>query len=326
MSGDGSGDGGGSGNTAGLKETPIDDPFMVYRGVPEYTHVSLPYVQDQVANMTSQEWFSYDYYYRMTSPYDPGQARNLVDLNTDGTGEMRTHAPASSDTTAFKARWFDFYAGIYNFYHVLACRYTVSVENLTNEPLHAYLMFFNDDLPPAGATNQDMACWHGVQHRHLAPVGYGMNTNGFAITNYLAGADNTDTLNIETSDVTGDSYSGASNNMISHPGNKITQFQGVYRPGDFRREIRLDQDVENWTTTSTNPLLPERMLIRLKPDNDAVRTTTAVNAGDNFKARVIVKFEYLVEFKELKTGLRYPVQTQPLTVTINQDPQVTGIP
>lgn len=314
MSGSG-GDGEGSGNAAGLKETPIDDPFMVYRGIPEHTHVSLPHYYDILTDSSTEEFFAHDQYFRMTSPYDCVRSRITVDSNA-GAGTMNVSNQGTDGASVQNARWYQFYAGMYKYYTVLACRWSVMVENLSNEPLHVYSMYYNQDLPPTGATNIDMQAWSGVKHERLAPVSYAIDTRGFVDTNYQPNTANTSDQNFETGAVTGDTYNYRSGNHVSHPGTKMCIMSDVYRPGDFRREIRLDSDVENWTAVTTNPILPEMMLIRIKPDNDAVRLNSAENAGDNFKYRTQVKLEYLVEFKELDVSLRYPVQAQPITVTL----------
>ncbi|ETO99975.1 hypothetical protein F441_22600 [Phytophthora nicotianae CJ01A1] len=45
------GDGGGSGNAQGLKETPIDDPYIVYRGPSDHTFANLPYSETRQVNI-----------------------------------------------------------------------------------------------------------------------------------------------------------------------------------------------------------------------------------------------------------------------------------
>ena len=57
----------GSGNDAGLKETPVDDPFNIQRGPPDYSFATLPYVQD--FTVSAPRWKT-QHTYRMTSPYD----------------------------------------------------------------------------------------------------------------------------------------------------------------------------------------------------------------------------------------------------------------
>ncbi|KAE9170349.1 hypothetical protein PF005_g27588, partial [Phytophthora fragariae] len=131
----GEADGGGSGNAPGLKETPIDDPYVVYRGPPDYTFCSLPYIQQRYSS--AGDTYSTDYVFRMTSPYDVRQEMVAGDVNV-GAGVM--NVDTESDTGTVSARWFDYYAGMYKYYHVIGCKYDIFIENLKTDPLWAYLM------------------------------------------------------------------------------------------------------------------------------------------------------------------------------------------
>ena len=44
-------------------------------------------------------------------------------------------------------------------------------------------------------------------------------------------------------------------------------------------------------------------------------TDQASSAGRTIRFKLTIRLEYLVEFKELKDELKWPVSTQPLTVT-----------
>lgn len=310
----GSGDGAGSGNNLGLKETPIDDVINVSRGPPDYTFASLPY-------MSTRKYFDSTIYtadlaFRMTSPYDCYvQATNAA---IGGTASGSTlPQPAEPDPTANKARWFDYYSGIYKYYHVVACRYNIYVENLSAEPLWAHLMFYNNDLPPQGATNEDIMLWKGVKTQYLVPHYRAvLNTGSIStVETEQPIANMNDEMNEADAATFGTSNYQTGNHVTSRSGHVSTSFSGTYRPGDFKREIILDSDVENWTAINTNPSLTERLLIRLKPDNPGLDAVAA--RGDTVHAKIIVKLEYLVEFKELVAGLRWPVQRQPLTVTVS---------
>ena len=107
------------------------------------------------------------------------------------------------------------------------------------------------------------------------------------------------------------------NNINSQVSKATCTMMGEYRTGDFNREIRLDSEVENWTLTNTNPALPEYLVIRCKGNWDAISQNDGNNYGDDLKYRIRIHTSYLVEFKELKDGLKWPVADQPLSVTIN---------
>ncbi|KAL8019083.1 putative parvovirus coat protein VP1 [Plasmopara halstedii] len=280
-------DGGGSGNGQGLKETPVDDPYVVYRGPPDYTFCSLPYVEarQNLLNATS----SPDAIWRMTSVYDCRVETTFVDINV-GAGIQLVSNEAEAGQR--KARWFDYYSSLYNYYHVVGCRWYVMIENLSGEPF-----------------------WPGVKYKYcdrrfLAITTAGQVEQGEGgVNEQLDEAMTPQPLDVfeTTNHVTGNVGSG-----------KVT-FQDEYRPGDFKREIRLDSQVENWTTVATNPALPEKLLIRIKPTNERTQTNSVLNAGDTLRYKIVAKLNYLVEFKELKTELRYPVVRQPLTITLNSN-------
>lgn len=314
-------DGEGSGNAAGLRETPVDRPWHVFRGPPNETFASLPFVRESITSWSNLG--AYDHIYRMTSVYDCSQDLLASDYNTNSTGVLNIVTIDSNDTAQRQARWFDFYSGMYSYYHVLGCRYKITVENLSMEPLYAHLMFANEVVPPIHATNDDIMLWNGVQTKILSPVGYAVLSSGLVETGYMDSGGDSDRQNSENSAVqSGDTFeSGA---LLDHPGRSICQFTGQYSPGDYKREIRLDSEVENWTAVTTNPALAERLYLRLKPSSARTVLNSATNSGDTIKCRVRVELEYLTEFKELKEGLRFPVQRQPITVTIQANSESTG--
>ncbi|AJK30622.1 putative capsid protein [Phytophthora parasitica virus] len=317
MNGNGSGEGDGSGNQAGLRETPIDNPYVVFRGPPDYTFASLPYVETRYAGIA--DYYSRDHIFRLTSPYDCSQANSVVGINA-GAG-VTNITPESADGTLQSARWFNYYSGLYNYYHVVSCQYNVFVENLSTEPLWVYRLFYNDDQPNTLASNDDMQLWpntmyHYLDRRALAITGTGKVE--------VAGEHPDDTINAENINSTALIDNFENTNMVANNGVSKCVISGEYRTGQHTGEIRLDSSVENWTATNTNPLLPEKLLIRVKPVNDTVRLNSATSSGDDLKYKIVVKLNYLVEFKELPVGLRYPVQRQPLTVTIAADVESTN--
>lgn len=304
-----SADGDGSGNAQGTKETPIDNPYVVFRGPPDYTFASLPFTQTRF-DTGLDNVYARDHVFRLTSPYDCYQTTTATDSNV-GAGTMYEY-PEGADASLQKARWFDYYAGLYNYYHVISCQWNVFVENLGTEPIYVYQMFYNDDQPNGLATNEDMQLWPSTKYKYLdrralAITAIGQVETAGEAPNAIMQEDVNSTALLDNFEAT---------NMVSNDGVAKCVFSGEYHPGQFRREIHLDSSVENWTATTTNPALPEKLLIRVKPVNDTVRLNSATNAGDDITYKIQVKLNYLVEFKELPVGLRYPVQRQPLTVII----------
>lgn len=314
----------GSGNESGTKETPIDDVYDVHRGPPNYTFASLPFHLDGM--VTDNNTWSRDIVFRMTSPYDPLVDSATGDLNVaGGTNSFYTAVADAGDVDIRQANYFQFYSGLYKYYHTISCRYTVFIENY-GEPLWVYTMFGNEQTPPVTASNLDIQMWPGVKYYYLSSKYQGVPATGL-ITNDRTIPSKADVTKIEendeqmdpTSTTPGDlNQAGSGVGVFTNPtGTAVCNIKGSYESGDFNREIRLDADVENWTAVNANPKLPERLIIRVKPNSNRLETNSALNGGDDMSYRIRVTIEYLVEFKELDYKLRYPVVTQPVTVVLN---------
>lgn len=168
--------------------------------------------------------------------------------------------------------------------------------------------------------------WPGVKYYYLSSKYQGVPATGL-ITNDRTIPSKADVTKIEendeqmdpTSTTPGDlNQAGSGVGVFTNPtGTAVCNIKGSYESGDFNREIRLDADVENWTAVNANPKLPERLIIRVKPNSNRLETNSALNGGDDMSYRIRVTIEYLVEFKELDYKLRYPVVTQPVTVVLN---------
>lgn len=308
--------GDGSGKEGNLSETPVDDVSSVHRGPPTYTFASLPYIEQGVLYVNQ---YSADLAMRLTSPYDVKIDQSTVDINA-GTGVINVNIPQSdagdSINTWNKARWFDFYASQYNYYHVISCKWEVMIENLTADYLWCHQMFYNDETPPNTASNQDMQTWAGTKSYLLGPQFMGVDNNNAVIK-----TNDQQDVNVETGPVLTGVNSTVGDNLPTRGMSSMASFGGTYSPGDFDREVRLDNQVENWTLVNSNPSLPERLLLRLKPYADTFYDNSANTYGRNIKVRYNIKMTYLVEFKELKMALRYPVNRQPMTVTFQSSGQ-----
>lgn len=304
----------GSGNAAGLTETPIDKVRNVERGPQDHVFASLPYVQDI---RVSQTTWGFDLGYRMTSPYDPSITLAAAVDNNAGAGAATTQTIVSldsSDVTATSARWFDFYSTLYNYYHTVGCRYHITIENLKLEPVWCHMMFCNDEIPPTTATNEDIQCWKDVESHYIGAHAFGLISAGSIATNEMPANLN----NVEGNGTAGNTGNYNSTNHVASRGNSpILKLGGTYRTGDTKRQIHLDSEVENWTAINANPALPERLLLRFKPYWNAIDTNDANTYDRAINLRVKVQLEYLVEFKELKFGLRWPIERQPVICAVN---------
>jgi len=301
---------GGSGKDGATNETPVDDVGFVHRGPEDYTFATLPYIDERIFYGVANE---VNHAFRMTSPYDPhNNLGTLTDVNTPGAGFTQVVNPADDpETTQGNARWFAFYAGIYNFYHVVACRYHVTFENLTTDPLYVHQMFYSDELPPNGADNHDIMLWRDAKSYYVGPKAYAITSSGQVEQNdQTVNGRNAEDVAMPTTP----NYEAG--NHVPSQVSSILKFSGEYRPGQFIRQIRQDDDVENWTAVTTNPKLPEKLLFRVKHASNSYFTNSASSSDRAFNYKWTIKLDYLVEFKELKAGLRWPVQRQPITVTI----------
>jgi hypothetical protein len=308
--------GDGSSNGGPLKETPVDEVVNVSRGPPEYTFASLPYMEDYVLQAANGLYLGQMWAYRMTSPYDPTIEMNNVDQNAGaGTAIVSEVATTdAADNVVSKTRWWDMYVSMYDYYHVISCKWRITFENLSNNPLWLHHLYANDESPPILANNHDIRCWKNTKS-------YYIGTSANAIVN--VGVERNDlpgTGPINEDDIVNNPVNYENGNHVTSRGpNPIRIIEGQYSPGDYKHEIRLDDQVENWTEVTKNPKLAERLYIMLKPSVDGYQASGANSSGGVFNYRMNVEIEYLVEFKQLKTQLRWPVNRQPLTITLRSN-------
>lgn len=326
-------EGSGNADDKGHNETsldPIKQDWHIFRGPPDYTHVSLPFIWEakQYAVGATDALNYADHTFRLTSPYDPLLSSFTTDLNP-GAGVTRASVPASyvGDTKDKygQAQFYEFYRAMYQYYSVIGCRYHVTVENLSAERLYVHIMNFNQELPPGAASNQDHLLWKGVHSYLSTPHAQFFNAQVANVVELNANQieDEDDMIldtNANPAAVTNPAIWAVSRNKNS----AVIQHSSQYSPGDFRREIALDDEINTWTSVDANPSYPERLLVRVKTYDDSWHPTggDAVPRSKNIEFIIKVQIEYLTEFRELKYGLRYPVQRQPLTVTINSDNRV----
>lgn len=306
-------DGVGSGKDGGLEETPVDKIWSpsVHTGPEDYTWAKLPYMKEETV-ISSNNWMD-TRTFRMTSPYDTFVSSTLTDMNA-GAGTANTILPTTDGvdgvSTVDQARWFQFYAGMYKYYHVVEARWHITFENLTNELVWLHKMYCNEVDPPPAATNQDIRCWRNVESHLVGSHGVSLTSQGYYEANEGVG-DNFEGGTIPTA-----ANFESSNNIARRGISPIIELSGSYKPGDYKQEIHLDSEVENWSLVTTNPALTERLHFRVRPYNDTISANNASSYNRPVSFRYMLKIEYLVEFKELNTNLRWPVQRQPLTVNI----------
>jgi hypothetical protein len=307
----------GSGNNAGLRETPIDNVGHVERGPPEYTFASLPFTRDFKVVRTA---WSTDEGFRLTSPYDPQMTLAAAIDNNVGIGSTTTQTvatPDTNDTSTTSARWFDYYASMYNYYHVVGSKWHLTFENLSSEPIWLHVLKCNDEIPPVLATNEDIMNWKDAESHFVGTHAVAITTTGRIETNHSNNSEN----NVEGASSAGLVPNFEANQHVQSRGNgPIVKLSGKYRPGQIKRQIHLDSEIENWTAVTANPLLPERLLFRVKPYWNAISLADGNSYDRALQFRFTFTIDYLVEFKELKVGLRWPIERQPLLAVVQTNP------
>lgn len=310
-------DGKGSSITQNANETPVDEVINVTRGPEDYTFTSLPWLSRR--EVMGEVFHTYKYIYRLTSPYDVINNTVTTDTNT-GAGTQNERTQLTTDGVVTKTRWFDYYAGMYNYYHVVSCRYHITLENLATAPLWVHVMYVNDDDIPTKATNDDIRCWKGVKSYYVGPVAHAIaSTGAIQDDDDDMGQGNAEQQEQETAKAPTSVNYQSGNHVATRTAINLIKISGTYESGQHRREIHLDADVENWTAVNTNPKLPERLMVIIRPDIDGVQEASGLDNQRPLSYRISQEFEYLTEFKELKAALRYPIVRQPLVVTISEN-------
>nr|QJI53850.1 MAG: capsid protein [Parvo-like hybrid virus UC4] len=307
----------------GHEETPLDpiqEGWKIFRGPQDYTHAVLPfYMEGETSNASVGRIRNADYSWRMTSPYQCFTGTAVTDANTNPikTDWVITSGGASSPVIN-QASYYAYMSSMYKYYSVMSCRYKITIENLGHEKFMVHKMFHNNTIPPTAASNHDMRLWNGVESKVCQPIGrFG---------------DNREIIHNESFGFNQDHDSMASNEdqeeanatdalwQFQNPlGSSIITFSGEYRPGDHNREVHLDDAVSIYTATSQNPTLLEALLIRIKPYDNA--TATTADKDSNFSRplsyRIQADIEYLCEFKELPDRLKWPLNHQPMIVSVS---------
>lgn len=318
-------DTGSDAGNGGHEETQLDriaSGWKIFRGPPTYTHAVLPWIYEQ---QLSTPEFVRDYTFRMTSPYDPIHDGAATDINIGAGVASAVQAQAVDTKNQFgrNVAYWDYYASMYKYYSVLGCRYKVRVENLSTEKFFVHAMYVTNTNPPANASNWDMRIWKGVRSYLAHP--YHRTTTSTSPQINMVEIDN---LNMDYDTMVGSATNNAASQIIQNPtGSPFVYITGEYRPGQADQMIHEDDAVSIWTPVTANPTLREALMIRIKPYDNA--TPSLAGSADNYQRQLTynlsVECEYLVEFKELNEGLRWPISRNPLTVTITTNPQAVGV-
>lgn len=297
----------------GGKETALDAIVDIERGIPSWQYASLPY--NTVWSMQTDTW-CYDWGYRMTSPINCDMSVDTVNLTTGGGRTNVSTFKADADDTigpGGKAMWFDYYASIYKYYAVVGCKYNILIENICGDDFWVHEMFVSKTNPPKEADNNDILNWPNVKSHYVRSMAAAIATSGKEVQD----VDMNKANEADSAPNGGDTSNYETSNHIRNEGSSIIKLSGSYRPGDYTRDIAQDSDVEVWTETNTNPKLREALLLRIKPCRNYYKANDASQKFDRYlRWKITAQLEYLVEFKELRDGLKWPIRKQPCTVSI----------
>lgn len=315
-------------NHGGHQETqldPIATGWQLQPGPPDYTHAVLPFIYERQYQFNQNAPFNVmDFGIRMTSVYDPiVDVGTTTDLNPGtGTQQHRGIQALTADDLTDKGlvAYFGYYESMYKYYSVLGCRYRIRVENLSHEKFYVHQMFVNNEKPTPDASNWDMLLWRGVNSKLVTPIMRFGNTS--RIYHYESNQ-----WNVEDEDMSGAGTTNASGTVTAFTTNPIGSpmavFVGEYRPGDYQREVALDGDVEIWTPVTSNPKLPEVLMLRIRAYDNAtpVEEGEADSYDRSLSFNITVECEYLVEFRELKDYYYRPSSRNPIAAIATDDAQ-----
>lgn len=283
---------------------PIKNDWHIFRGPPDYTHTSLPAIFVNNGNAIAK---MYEAGIRLTSPYQPFFTTASSDINP---GAGNTTYIGSTGDSGFDTQYFGFYSQLYRYYSVISCRYRISVENYGAEPIWCHVMKYNQEKPPANASNADMNLWRGVTSYYMTPFAAWYDTAGGTGGVHKSTLD----YNIEPGAVSAAQDSSNASSGVSRKNNAVISISGQYDAGDFRQEVALDSEINTWTSVAANPTYPENLLLRFNTEEDDTGTD-ADSRNRRIQVNLRMEVEYLCEFKELTPEVRYPVRRDPITLT-----------
>lgn len=268
------------------KETPVSIyPTLTY-GLQETHTTILPYKTFCMVNVpvggngTKLEL-------RMNSPYDPfittvsattivgagpgsgvyGEA--VVTQNQGATWGAKTDFPliptsGQGDSPA----WRQYFSQLYEYYTVLGCKYKIIMKNPVGSIGGGVLVAYEFDsyVSQTGNVLPDMTLGQLYQQKGI-------------------------------------SYETINPMASQYPNTNTKIIEGQYQPGDCKRNIRNDGDVQLWTKTGTAqvPTLTESLHMRFYRDPLTTTIDTYV-VGLNIE----IQMDYIVQFKDLRVGARYP--------------------
>lgn len=120
-----------------------------------------------------------------------------------------------------------------------------------------------------------------------------------------------------------------------NPETRYSKITGQYSPGNAKRLVTNDEEVKTWTSTgaSTPELMEDLHLMVFPSPFNTIHDTWAVGTSDNVMASEAqnmkttlnfqVTLKYTVQYKDLKTGFRYPNLGDAGTIALNYPADLT---
>lgn len=300
---------------------PIAQGWKINRGPTDYMHAVLPYIFEQeTTNETVGRIRNADFAWRMTSPYEPFTGSGYTDVNAGAKVDWEITPGGTNTPDINTVAYWGLHSALYNYYSVISCRWRCRIENLGHEKFFVHQMHTNNVIPPTNASNWDMKLWKGVKSQLVHPIARFGNSR--EVSTREATAYNEDSDDMHLNDAAEVSNGDGSTFVVENPvGSSFAYFEGEYRPGDYERQVHLDDAVSIYTPINQNPTLGELLLLRIKPYDNA--TSTSLTEPQNFSRpisfNITFECEYLVEFKELDSRLRWPTSRNPLSIVYNTD-------
>lgn len=105
------------------------------------------------------------------------------------------------------------------------------------------------------------------------------------------------------------------NSMIT----PYTIVKGTYKPGSAKRDISNDGDVKLWTQTAANATPTYKEVLQLMAYCGPLSSQGGSDAPTltGHHLQVQVRLKYIVQFKQLKQGIKYPAATATTITTSN---------
>lgn len=176
---------------------------------------------------------------------------------------------ATTSKPAYRAHW----AGMYDYYTVLGCEYAIKIIN-TSPTLENYLGTSANQYPGF----QDVEIYKFLSGNTTIPA-VSLNTIKYwkNVQKYMC-------------------YQASQRRSKSC----VTTISGVWKPGDYKRDVRDDSMAKVWTAVNASPALKEVLSLRLH--ESAIGAKTGVFPLLNLE----VTLKFIVQFKDLTADLKYP--------------------